>query len=493
MDLVLVFVTALAFYGATLAPTVIWGDSAWYVLYIALGSSSLPGASAHPLYLKLGRLFYALPGDPARSVAFQSAVFAALAVMLVYLISRQLGCSRLASSTGAGALAVSHAFWLHAVIPEVYTANAFFLLAALSLAIKWSDGGKWVYLAACTLVFGLGLTNHIVLAAVLPALVLFVAISKPGIFLTRRALVIGASIVMLLGAAVLVIPPLAATARRIWVGPPGIAEYVQLTVPLAGMMREAGYYLMYLLYQFPSPAILLAAVGVWALLRNRPRAAVLLVLTIAVNAGVFIHHTGWQSAASSKFVFYIADYAVFAVFCGCGANEAVRWLEGWAPALSRRRSAVLLLCACVALPLALYTTLPKVANALGMDLVMARSLPYRDNQTFFLNPNKRGYQGARRFGEEALATVPPSAVIFADYTPFSVLRYLQLVEQVRPDVLLRFADQGDPVRVRWEEQGGRRRPTYIASLVPGYYDLTGLTGSYDLLPAGPIVEVRPRD
>ena len=82
-----------------------------------------------------------------------------------------------------------------------------------------------------------------------------------------------------------------------------------------------------------------------------------------------------------------------------------------------------------------YMAVPAAANALGIDLVQARSLPYRDNQTYFLNPNKHGEDGARRFATEAFQVARPSAVIFADYTPYSVLRYVQLVEGVRPDVL----------------------------------------------------------
>ena len=47
------------------------------------------------------------------------------------------------------------------------------------------------------------------------------------------------------------------------------------------------------------------------------------------------------------------------------------------------------------------------------------------------------------------------------------------------------------VYARWTLDGARRRPVYLASLTPGYYDLSAL-GEYDVVPLGPIVEVRPR-
>ena len=49
---------------------------------------------------------------------------------------------------------------------------------------------------------------------------------------------------------------------------------------------------------------------------------------------------------------------------------------------------------------------------------------------FFLNPNKRGEDGAKRFGEEALRSAKPMGVIFADYTPYEVLLYLKEVDRM---------------------------------------------------------------
>ena len=85
-------------------------------------------------------------------------------------------------------------------------------------------------------------------------------------------------------------------------------------------------------------------------------------------------------------------------------------------------------------------------------------------------------------------------VIFADYTPYEVLLYLKEVDRLRPDVIVRSGTWGIDVPVRWLFDGaGRRRPTYLATMTPGYYDLHGLTGEYDLVPMGPMFEVRPRD
>ena len=243
---------------------------------------------------------------------------------------------------------------------------------------------------------------------------------------------------------------------------------------------------------------------------------------MALNAALFVHYTAWPSGVvgGAKYVFYISDYVIFSILCAVGADhlfergrgatfafaEASAFANasadrrsiggGWSglSSSSRRRQRLewATLAAVALVPPLLYAVVPVVVKTIRVDLVRARTLPYRDNDRFFLNPDKRGEDGARRFAEHALQLVPPRAVIFADSTPYTVLRYVQRIDGVRPDVLLLSASVGQPVPVRWVFEDGRRRPTFIASLTPGYYDFSGLTGKYDLVPAGSIIEARPR-
>src|SRR5713226_4860807 len=89
-----VFGAALAFYAATLAPAVIWGDSAMLSVDALSRSVSLGTAGDHPLFVLVASGFAALPGDVARNVNFAAAFFGALTVMLVYRCGRLLGASR---------------------------------------------------------------------------------------------------------------------------------------------------------------------------------------------------------------------------------------------------------------------------------------------------------------------------------------------------------------------------------------------------------------
>jgi len=490
----LVFGAALLFYVATLAPTLVWGDSAWLTLYALRGPITFGTAGDHPFYLIVGRLFLLLPGDPARNLALESAVFGAVGAALAYRCGRQLGARPPAAALGAAALTVSHSFWQHAVIPEVYTVNAAFLLGIITVLLDWRrDGGTW-RLAGMAVIFLVGLTNHMVLAAVLPAVLAFAMATRPQVVLSRPVVISTAALLVLAAAALVVGPaPIREAAYRVWVGPPGISEYFRLSVDVPTMAREAGFYVLYLGYQFPSAALPLALAGAVALIRTDRSAAWLLLLAIGVNAVTFIHHTAWPSQASAKFVFYISDYAVWAVLCGIGVEALLRWLashghEGRTPVL-----VVAMIALTIASTPVLYAVMPGLVSRAGIDLVRARYLPYRDNARFFLNPNKRGETSARMFAHEALAVVPPDAVIFADYTPFSVLRYAQLVHRLRPDVTLRYRGaEGDRVRIEWVMNGETPRPIFVASLTREYYDYSAIEGQYELVSAGPIFEVRRR-
>jgi hypothetical protein len=493
-ELVVTFAAALAFYAFTLAPTVVWGDSASISWRSWRGAFELGTAGDHPLFMIAGWLLTRFPGEVGRNVNFASALFAAMAVALVYRCARVIGVSRTAAATGAAALCVSHAFWLHAVIAEIYTANAFFVLAGLNLLLEWRRSGSPKWLAAAIATFVIGLSNHLVLATALPAWGVFALMVKRRAVLTRGLLIACAALVLAAAVVAVVQPPwLMNVFWKVWNGPPGVAEYLGLDFDAAATAKEAAYYVLFLGYQFPSLSLILGVVGAAVVWRRDRAAAGLLFATIAVNALMFVRHTVWPSASGTKYVFYIADYAVFAVVIAIGADACLDWVAR-TRTVHRRTLKVALVAVVGLVPPLLYAAMPSLTKMAGVTLAPARPLPYRDSVRFFLNPNKRGDYGARTYAVEALESARPNAVIFADHTPYAVLRYLQITEARRLDVLVPRLAGASRIPVRWmSDAAGQPRPIYIAALpVAGYYDLSGLTGEYDLVPAGTIIEVRPR-
>ena len=168
-------VCALAAYVRTLAPDVLYGDSAEFqTLAYTLGITHSTGYS---IYLLLARLLGYLPlGSPAWRVNLLSALGAAATLSNVFLLARYLTRSRIGAWLGSVALGLSYTFWAQAVIAEVYTPALAFLSAIMLLLWRWHSAPlehrRALLFAA--LLAGLGLGVHAFVVLVAPTAVAFV-------------------------------------------------------------------------------------------------------------------------------------------------------------------------------------------------------------------------------------------------------------------------------------------------------------------------------
>jgi hypothetical protein len=488
----LAFLVALALYAWTMAPGLVWGDSASLAVNVHRLDLSFGTAGDHPLFVLLGRVFARLPGDLTTNLNFLSAVCGALTVAVVFDIARRLGGSAWCGAIAAAALAVSHAFWLHSLIAEVYTLNALFLALTIRLLLEWRARGAGVWLALAAAVFALGLANHLVLAAFAPAAIAYVLATKPEL-VRRRRVVAAAAAAVVVTVLALQHPAIAESVKRLWYGPPPIYHYFLNRTDAWQLPREIGFYLLYLAYQFPLLGLALGIRGGYALVRARPAEALLLLAAMAVNALVFIKTTEFVSPGTSKYTFYIADYVVFSILVGCGVSTLGAPVNAAGGRLPVNRMAAVF-AAVIALPVATYALVPWLAARAQVDLTRARKLPFRDNDAFFLQPSKRREDGARRFADEAARVIGPGGVVVADYTPMAVLRYVQIVEGRLPDTVM----VASTVRGRPRDLGALARSylpnrrVYLAALDTRYYNRTSLENEFELVPGGPFYEVVPK-
>ena len=235
---------------------------------------------------------------------------------------------------------------------------------------------------------------------------------------------------------------------------------------------------------FPTPNVVLALVGLLALvraLRKTGPARVMLALTALYLAFAF------RYTVADRYAFFIPFYILVSVLIGLGAHEALRRLpRPW------------LACAVVAaafMPVGFYAVAPRIAGAAGVDLHTRGDVPYRDDLKFFLTPWKTGCVGPQRFAAEALASVAPGAVIYADLTCAGPLLVTQQEGRLRPDVAIVSSGLHSPgcppfsaTTFPWLLE---RRPVYVVSRRPGYCPAFLLEG-YDLTRAGLLWQVRAR-
>lgn len=480
-----IFVMAMALYLLTLAPGLLWGggDFATFQTMVYLLEIQLPGGIfGHPLWVILAHPFTWLPiRDVAWRANLASAVFAAGALVLVFLTARRLTRSVPASLLATAALAVSHTFWTYAVMAKVYSLNALLLIACIYLLLLWKEKGQGGYLWGFAFLYGLSLLNHLVMATAAAGFLTYV-----GIIAWRRRGEPGLGREMLLAALA-------------WVA--GGAPYLFLLTrtgttggalgTVLGFLRGLGYVatrppalllgigagLALLLYQFPVTFIP-GLLGLRRLVQQARPEAWMLGLAALGDVLFLLAATDPQTGGEYwwNLHYYLQMYVIFALWIAMGF--AALW-----PRLARRRWAVAgAALFTVVLPILLYALAPAVARPFVSNLPGFRPLPGRDNLTYVLSPWKHHETGARQFGESVLAALPPDSVLFADYSIWAVIRYLQAVEGARPDVTL-VQLSGDQASLILQY---RDRPYLFLADTYRYYDLEGIGRYFEIEPHGPI-------
>jgi hypothetical protein len=155
----LIGITALSLYIRTLAPSLLWGDSAEFqTLSYTLGMTH---PSGYMTQIMFGKLFTYIPvGNIAYRVNLMSAFFGALAVAETYLIVRLLGGWRIAGVSASILLALTEGFWWRALLAESYAPAAGMLATIWYLVLLWRNSGKWIYLFLAGLIGGLSVGIH---------------------------------------------------------------------------------------------------------------------------------------------------------------------------------------------------------------------------------------------------------------------------------------------------------------------------------------------
>ena len=139
---------SFAFYAATAAPSVatVFDDSLEF--QVVLPTLGIAHPSGYPLYTLLGKLFTLLLPfrDPAGRANLLSALSAAAAVGVLYLLAQKIAGNRAAAATATALFAVSPAWWSQATVAEVYALHGLLVVLFLYLLLRWeearSPGGR---------------------------------------------------------------------------------------------------------------------------------------------------------------------------------------------------------------------------------------------------------------------------------------------------------------------------------------------------------------
>lgn len=161
----------LFIYLSSIAPGLTWANSGadGGDLVTAAATGGIAHPSGYPTYLLLARLFQELPfGSLAFRTNLLSLVAAVGTCLLVYSLLIRMGPAihPMAALAAGTAFGLSPLFWSQAVITEVYTLHAFFVVVILHLSLAPWQAEKFDALRG--LVFGLALGNHLTTLLLLP-------------------------------------------------------------------------------------------------------------------------------------------------------------------------------------------------------------------------------------------------------------------------------------------------------------------------------------
>lgn len=487
-----IFVGALIVYVFTLAPGLLWGGGDFATFQTRLYTGQIEsGIFGHPLWVIVARPFLWLPiRDVAWRANFAAAVFAAAALVFVFLSAQRLTHSLHASLLATVSLLVAHTFWTYAVMPKPYSLNAFLLAACIYFILRWSQELRALDLYVFAMFYALSPLNHLVMWTAAVGFFGFVALMarREKTSPVHRQIVIASAIYLLV---TLIYPGLVQSGGHTQSTLEAIISFLRgfvtaLTSPTLALLGFAlGAAL--LLYQFPI-TIIPGFLGLARSWRSDPAVAFLLsgiaLGDLAFLLGATDPRTGGDYVWNLHY--YLQLYIVFALWIAIGLNA-------WAPYWARSRQRMLIagiLCGIV--PIVAYAIAPVVARPWLANVPGFRQIGARDNLTYVLSPWKQNETGARPFGESILGTLPHGSTLFADYSIWAVVNYLQVVEGARPDVrLLELPGAG----------AGQQLPFILAHRGAGdnflgdvnrYYDLSEIETVFTIVPAGPLYRLIPK-
>ena len=459
------------FYFSSLAPTVLWGDSAFFQRSAFDGSLPRDGGG-HWLWLAMASAIIRLPfGEVAYQVNMLSALAGTATIFGLYWTAKSIGLSQTASLLAAGSLAVAHTFWMHSVTAEVYTVFTTLMVLEIAALVNWTEKTFWPLPVALAL-FGLTLLGHQMAILLLPAIGYSMWLGRKRLSGRNFLLALGAFLLGLLPALVIIqhqINPADLTQSLIAYFTRSGADFSHalFDFSISSFPRDMALWLGFLILQFPSPAILFGLVG-FASIREWTRVDKWKIVAVLYATCVVF---AFSYRVNDQYVFYLPSYIAFALMIGLGWDALSRKKSR----LNRPLIAKTLVGLVVVFPPLVYFGLAHAFDNLGINPMQIRELPGREPSNYFLWPAKNNYWGAYSYGSSLLTDLPANSVLIADYTPFETLKYMQVVHNLRGDVRLILVGPQDDLRMI-AKSFPPATSIFIADNDPRYYNLNSLTG-----------------
>ncbi len=487
-----VFLAAAVLYAASCAPGPLWQDSGMYQYRIWHNDieGRLGLALAHPLYHIIGIAVKYIPlGEFAYRINLISAIAAAFAIANLFLLLRLWLGKNLPAIIAAITLALSWTIWQFASIAEVYTLYLALFLAELIMLLQYTKTRRIGFLYLLALFNGLAIANHMWGAIAFACYLVFLAalLVQKQIRLRHFGVI---AVLWVIGAApyeYLIIKNIVqtgdftATLASALFGNQWRGDVLNTHLSVR-LVKEN---LIFLAYNFPTPNVIFFFAGLYGLKRASPsRSFKNILLALLVLFFVF----AFRYSVPDRYAFFTPFYCLASAFIGVGMYLFFRRYP--------RKVCAILVLAFAFLPLPVYRFVPMVAERLKINMPTKRTIPYRNDYSYFLRPWQRGNNGPELFANEALSSIEKEAIIIADGTTVYPLWYVQQVKAIFPDikVVSQHGSYKNPTpfpAVDTITELMAERAIYVVSPEAGYCP-DYLLKRYDFIKTGPIYRVVDR-
>ncbi len=182
LSLLLVAVTSLALFLSTLQ-TDVNGSPHGYARDVGEIQNALPRwglihYSGYPLYTALGSLFvnalWPVGVEPAAGASLFSATWGVISIVLLTVLSHEVGASWPASALGALGVAVSRSVWVDSSLAEVHTLTLALTVATLIFAVRFGRDGTRRNLLLLAFFFSQGVMHQRSVVLLAPAVALLI-------------------------------------------------------------------------------------------------------------------------------------------------------------------------------------------------------------------------------------------------------------------------------------------------------------------------------
>ncbi len=463
--LLLIFLISLCLYTYTLAPNLLWGDSAQYQR-LANGWKVEMLPRGHILYSYLVKIVNIIPFfNTAVKVNFFSAFWASLTLPFLFLVILLITKDKLSSLVGTIIFGLSHTFWLHAVRAEVHTLQLFLIAFSFYLLLLWYKDGKRKLLFLSFLLIGISLDNHIVSIGLLPAMLFLTLKKHPNI----RQHIITALLGLIPGLLILFF------LRTNFLSTYKIVLCIFMKHSFS-VLKNAYLFLLFLVYQFLIPTSI-GLFGIRSLYKKDKTIFYFLIFAFLGNILEVI-----ILPIHDQYVLLLPSFFVFAIFIGIGLSVLFKNIK-----MSAVRKISFTVAFCL-LPIIVYWGTPRLLKNFRVNIINIRTLCKRDNYTFFLFPPKNGYYGAYDFAKETLNNLPEDAVLLADFTIAQPLLYLQEIENFRRDIEINDIWWKGGKQAQYLLEKSKTHPVFIADNNK-YYNIEELRKQFSIVHYGYIYKL----